>query len=123
MDLPDMSEPIHHFYAYKTRSRYAEQLERWLAHFPIGHFFIESSEAFNADRDGTLARVCGFLGIGPARRTGFPVFKQGSYSPIDRELRSTLQQTFKNEHVKLNAILDRAFPWNNVPIEGQRRIT
>lgn len=48
---------------YLTPCRYAEQLERWLEHFPRDRIHVVTTEDLAHDRAGVVAGVCRFLGV------------------------------------------------------------
>jgi len=108
---PFFYSEVHHLFAYKDRSIYATQLENWFRHFPKDQFFITTSEEFYADPRATLGRVCEFLEVPAIERNDFPVFKQGTYSPMDPELRKSLEEYFRPHNRRLEQLLGMKFPW------------
>jgi hypothetical protein len=58
--IGDVSDPQNLFVA---RSRYATQLERWLAHFPQEHVLVLSTESLRDDRHATVERVLAHAGL------------------------------------------------------------
>jgi len=48
-----------------ARSRYAMQLDRYLAHFPQEQILVVDSHDLRTDRDTTLSRIYGFVGVDP----------------------------------------------------------
>jgi len=53
------------FHGYLARSRYWEQLDRFLAHFPREQMHFALFEEFRADPRGELRRLFAFLGVDP----------------------------------------------------------
>jgi len=52
-------------YSYVARSRYAEQLDRWLEHFPREQLLLIRSEDLGADPDATYETVLHHLHLAP----------------------------------------------------------
>jgi hypothetical protein len=50
-------------YSYLARSRYGEQLERWLAHYPASQFLVVDSEALYTSPRETFADVLRFVDV------------------------------------------------------------
>lgn len=50
-------------FSYLARGRYAEQLERWLAHYPRESLLVLRSEDLLAEPAGTVRRALEFLGL------------------------------------------------------------
>jgi len=53
---------------YLDVSRYAMQLEQYLAHFPRSQLLLITAEDLRDHRAATLARVCSFIDVNPAWR-------------------------------------------------------
>lgn len=53
---------------YLVPSRYAHQIDGWLAHFPPGQLLVVTSEDLDREHHGTVASVLTFLGVDPGRR-------------------------------------------------------
>jgi len=58
--IGDIDDPHNLFVA---RSRYATQLERWLAHFPQEQVLVLGAEALRDDRHATVERVLAHAGV------------------------------------------------------------
>jgi hypothetical protein len=105
---------LHHHHrhrAYLGRGLYAEQLERWLQHFPREQLLVIRSEDLFARPQETFDEVFAFLGIEPRALTGFAPRNTGSYSPIDAELRTRLEAYFEEPNARLARLLGRDFGW------------
>ncbi len=61
-------------HGYAMRSRYAEQLERWLARFDRSQVFVYRSEDLYADPEPWIDRLLGHIGVdsGAVAGTGMP---------------------------------------------------
>ena len=55
-----LRDPYNH---YMQRSRYARQLERYLAFYPMSQILVLKQDDLRAQRQATLARVFGFLDV------------------------------------------------------------
>lgn len=99
----------HHSYLH--RGRYAEQLERWLAHFPREQLLVLPAEQLYRDPDTALARVHDHLGVRhvvaptPVRRN------QRRYPPMDPTTRRRLDDLFAPDTARLERLLDTSLPW------------
>lgn len=56
-------------YSYKSRGRYHEQLKRYFEIFPRKNILLLNSKHLFTDLDGSLEKVCEFVGVAPAYRT------------------------------------------------------
>ena len=84
-DEPHLGDPTyrsrhHRHHSYLARGLYAEQLERWFAHFPREQMLIIRSEEFLAKPAETYERVLDFLGLRPWRLEHFEQRNVGSYA-------------------------------------------
>ncbi len=100
----------HH--TYLARGRYAEQLERWLAHFPAEQLLVLAAEELYGDPDAAMARVAEHLGLPPVM-TGLPVVRNSrSYSPMSAKTRSWLQRYYAPHNQRLFELLGTTFDWS-----------
>ncbi|MEX0666933.1 MAG: sulfotransferase domain-containing protein, partial [Acidimicrobiia bacterium] len=100
-------------FLYLAKSRYAEQLERWLELFPLEQFAVVTSEDLFQDPDIVLTELSRFLGIpvwDPA--ASFPALNETTPAPIDPGLRQDLADYFAPHNRQLEALLGRDFGWN-----------
>ena len=101
-------------YSYKTRGRYAEQLERYAALFPRERILVLQSEAFYRDVQGTMDQVFAFLGLDPW--TLPDVEAQNAYAyrvpEPDRETIASLRSYFAPHNERLYAFLDETYDWD-----------
>lgn len=103
----------HRHRAYVSRGLYAEQLERWLAHFPREQLLVLRSEDFFARPDESYAEVFAFLGLRPWTVRKFKPRNIGSYAPIEPELRARLEARFAEPNARLARLLGRDFGWDS----------
>ena len=82
------------WYSYVGRGRYAEQLDRWLAHYPREQMLLLRSEDLLADPDRTYAATLDFLGL-DAYEADF-VRHNAARKPyhVDPEVRERLDRLF-----------------------------
>jgi Sulfotransferase domain len=105
---------MHHHHrhrAYVSRSLYADQLERWLAHFPLEQFLVLRSEDFFVRPAETFAEVFAFLGVRPWEVPDYQARNVGSYAPIDPAFRARLEERFAEPNARLAELLERDFGW------------
>ncbi|HEU4450781.1 MAG TPA: sulfotransferase [Gaiellaceae bacterium] len=110
--------PDHHrrHRAYFARGLYAEQLERWFAHFPREQLLVVRAEDMLADPARIYADVLAFIGVAPWEPEDFTPRNVGAYAPIDPELRARLEERYAEPNERLNRLLGRDFGWaSSVP--------
>ena len=106
-----------HRYSYGARSRYVEQLERWMDHYPPDRFLVLDSTELYADPASTYREILRFLGVA---RWSPKEFSNHSYvgSPappapsMDPGFRRRLSERFGEANQGLAELVGREFPWN-----------
>ena len=98
-------------HAYKSRGRYAEQLERWLAVFPREQLLILPSEDLGGEPERTHARVLDFLGAAPHRLDAYPRVYERQYEAMSPETRERLAAEFEAPNRRLYELLGRDLGW------------
>lgn len=99
-------------FMYLAKSRYAEQIEHWLAHVPRHQLLVLQSESLFAQPHENLPRLWEFLDLeAAAAADAFPVVNQASPAPIDPDLRRHLTEYFEPHNRRLEALLGTAFDW------------
>lgn len=106
-------------FSYLARGRYADQLERWLEHYPRERVLIVPSEEFYADTARVFAAIVAFLGLPLWRPAAFPnVSAVGRETPgssasatMDPELRARLAAEFAPHNARLVRLLGRDPGW------------
>jgi hypothetical protein len=119
---PTYKSPDYRHFAYISRGLYAEQLERWLEHFPRERLLVVASEDLGARPEEVYVAVLAFLGLRewPLRDVTFR--NRASYSPIDPALRARLEERFAEPNARLRRLLGRDFAWGtHARVEGPAR--
>jgi hypothetical protein len=98
-------------YTYRSRGRYAEQLERWLAVFPREQLLVVPSEDLLLEPERTHARVLEFLGADAHRLDSYPRVFERQYEPMRPETRSRLAEEFSEPNRRLYELLGRDLGW------------
>jgi hypothetical protein len=114
---PDYVSRRHHRYSYVARGRYADQLERWLAHYPRQRFVFVRSEDLYADPPQTYRRLLDDLGLEPSEPREF---RNHSYAagprqdgpPMSPSVRARLQATFAEDNARLAALTGLDLGWS-----------
>jgi len=107
---------LHHHHrhrAYITRGLYAEQLERWYAHFPREQLMVIRAEDFLSRPAEIYAEVLRFLGLREWQPTDFVARNRGSYAPIDPELRAQLEERLAEPNARLASLLGWDRTWDD----------
>lgn len=111
------SEPNHYsvaldHFAYRARARYAEQLDRWLEHFPRERIAIFAAERYKADPAGVVRDAQAFLGLDarPTEPHAQPN-SGGPYAPMAPATRDRLRDYFRPFNERLYAIAGEDFGW------------
>jgi hypothetical protein len=102
----------HAHYSYRTRSRYAPQLERWLAVWPADRLLVMTSEDFYADPAGWTVRVQEFLGLAPVPPSDVQPRYAREYRGLDSGMRRRLAADFAEDNHRLATLLKRDFAWD-----------
>lgn len=109
---PSHRSASHRHHSYLARGRYAEQLERWFAHYPRDRFLIMTSEQFFADPAAAVRRTTRFLGV-PDRP--LPAFQNrtrgGSGERMSGEMRARLEAEFEQPNRRLEELLGIECGW------------
>jgi hypothetical protein len=94
-------------WGYITRSRYAEQLERWLEHFPRSQLLIVEFDDLANDPLGVYRRVLEFIGVDPdvAPPPRFETRNAGSRSTTDPETVEWLREQFAEPNRALDDLV------------------
>ena len=117
-------------HSYFTRGLYADQLERWFAHFPRGQFLVLFAEDYFARPGDVYDEGVAFIGARPrkldelrqatkgwAEQTAAvgTVRNRASYDPIDPDVRARLQERYAEPNARLALLLGRDLPWDTTP--------
>jgi Sulfotransferase domain len=100
-------------WSYLMRSRYAEQLERWLPLFPREQFLFLDSEALARRPEQTLQGVYDFLGLPGDESRELPFLHTGSYDPLPADVRERVSAYFRPHNERLYELLGIDFGWNS----------
>lgn len=97
----------HRYFSYAARSRYDEQIERWLAHFDRDRLHVESSRRLRTQPSTVLSEIHAFLGL--TREPPAPPEERhvAHYPPLDSALRDRLMQRFAPGVARLRSLLGR----------------
>jgi hypothetical protein len=99
-------------WSYLMRSRYAEQLERWLDLFPRERFHFLTLEQLAVDPQGTLDRVHEFLDLPDHSYPRLDAMHVAPrYDSIDAEQRAALADYFRPHNERLYELVEIDFGW------------
>jgi hypothetical protein len=98
-------------YTYASRGLYAEQLERWLDHFPPEQLLVLTTEELAAKPEETYATVLAFLGAPPHTLADYPRVFERDYPPMREETRRALTARFAEPNRRLEQLLGRPLGW------------
>ena len=101
----------HQHFSYLSRGRYAEQLRRWLDHFPRGQMLVLGTERFCAEPARESARVAEFLGLEPPPELDYRPYNAHVYDSMLPQTKRRLQAEFAPLNQSLFALLDEDFGW------------
>lgn len=107
------SRPFH-VWAYLASGRYADQLERWLPHFPPEAFlFVSFERDLVSDPVGGLRRIQAHLGLEPYANRELPTLNMnsGSYERMDDGTRARLVEEFRAPNRRLTELIGIDFGW------------
>ena len=99
-------------WSYLARSRYAEQVERWLAHFPREQILFVKAEDLFGDPQQVFDQVQEFLGLPPHRAGEIARLNPGAYADsIPPETRARLNEYFRPYNERLYELTGIDFGW------------
>ncbi len=98
-------------FTYLARGRYAEQLERWFAHYPRAQLLVLASETLRRDPAAAYARVLDHLGAPPYELPDYPPIFEREYAPMAPETRARLSEYFAPHNERLYALVGQDFGW------------
>jgi len=101
----------HQHHSYLSRSRYAEQLERWFRHVDRDRFLILSAEDLFEDPRTVVVETQRFLGLEPRLPSDLTARNARLYAPISDSLRNRLHSEFEPHNRKLYELVGRDFGW------------
>jgi hypothetical protein len=108
---PRYNSPDYGRWSYLARSRYAEQLERWLELFPREQFLFLKAEDLLAESTATIDAVYEFLGL-PAHRLGKPMrLHTGEYAAMAPDVRAQMVEYFRPHNERLYDLLGIDLGW------------
>jgi hypothetical protein len=103
-------------FSYVARGRYAEQLARWLDHYPRSQMMVLRSEDLYADPAAVVTQIEDWLGLArwlPEEFRNYS-YDSGVAQPRNRlpsDVASRLRTEFEAEPQRLAALVDRQFAW------------
>jgi hypothetical protein len=99
-------------FSYLAKSRYAEQMERWLEVFPLEQFIVIASEDMFDRQERVLTDLSKFLGIDSWDPSSFPALNRIAPASIDDGVRQELTEYFRPHNRRLEVLLGRTFDWD-----------
>jgi hypothetical protein len=109
---PHYSSFNHRHYSYCGRSRYIEQLPRWMNLFPQEQLMIVNSEELFADPATIVKQTLAFLNLPDEVNAAYKPFNEARYAPMKAETRQRLIEYFKPYNQRLYELLGRDFGWD-----------
>jgi Sulfotransferase domain len=97
--------------SYVARGRYAEQIERWLEHFPREQLLVLTSDELLDDPAGVMGQVARFLGIPERQAQSYPLRGVREYTAMAPETREHLARMFEPHNRRLEELLGRKLGW------------
>jgi hypothetical protein len=101
--------------AYVAKGLYAEQLERWFAHFPRERLLVLSIDDLATRPDEIYADVLSFLDLRPHRPPRFGRHNRLPAPPLDPDIRTRLERRFAEPNARLEELLGRKLGWHGAP--------
>ena len=112
---PTYRSRAHQLFSYASRGLYAEQLERWFAHFPRQQVLVVRSEDLYRRSEETFSRVLSFLALpeAPLRAEPAPAgpgSREGTALPVD--VRRRVAEEFRPANLRLAELLGQDPGWD-----------
>jgi Sulfotransferase domain len=108
-------------WSYLSRSRYAEQVERWLALFPREQFLFLKAEDFFARPERVFDDVCTFLGLPQLSPEALPRLNvSAEYQHMPPETRARIADYFRPHNERLYELtgIDMGWERDEAPAVG-----
>lgn len=120
--LADPSYPAYPLrrYSYMARGRYAEQIERWLEHYPAEQVLVVPSADLFSTPAETFDRILEFIGLPSWHPPEFRNYSyvnalDGDYPEPPAAVRDYLRARFEEPNERLVALLGEEFRWDAQP--------
>lgn len=98
-------DPALSAYGHQHRGHYAEQIERWFAHFPREQFFIVNSNQLYQNPQHTMREAFSFLNLPHYEPPQYEQFNLGKRGTMSDDIRAELEAYFAPHNERLNALL------------------
>ncbi|MGI9601804.1 MAG: sulfotransferase [Acidimicrobiales bacterium] len=103
-------------FSYVARGRYAEQLQRWQASFPIEQFLVMRSEDLFGSPRRALDEICDFVGVSrwyppEFRNYSYVGSPDNSYQAPSVAIGRVLDEALQEPNEALREMLGPAFTW------------
>lgn len=99
-------------FSYKSRGRYAEQLERWFECFDRKRFLILKSEDLFEKPVWVCNQIYQFLDLPDQAQASYENANPGRYSPADAQILRELAEYFKPYNQRLYELVGMDFGWD-----------
>jgi hypothetical protein len=107
-------------WSYLARSRYAEQLERWLALFPVDQFLFLKAEDLLADPQRAYEATYRFLGLPSHRAEVGRLNVSPAHDSMPGDVRESLVDYFRPHNERLYELVGVDFGWERKPLVSTR---
>ena len=102
----------HRRFSYAARGVYADQIARYLEHFPRSSLLVLESESYAREPERVFAEVLAFLGLDPFEPERHERLHGFDYVPQPRHTRERLLEYFAPHNERLFALLGRRYDWS-----------
>ncbi len=109
--LANAATLAHRTSSYIARGRYAQQLRRWLDHYPRESLLVLQAEELFEQPVREFGHVVEHLGVAHMSEPRFDVFNAGRPTPIDRDVRAYLTDVFREPNAELEDLLGIPMSW------------
>ena len=104
----------HRLWSYTARGQYAEQLERWLDHYPREQLLVLRSEDLYTEPARAHGRVLEFIGLPPLPLDAYPRYtRRRSPAQMTATARQRLTAHFRPHNERLAALLGCDLWWDS----------
>lgn len=98
-------------YAYTALGKYAEQMRRWLAHFPLSQFHVIKSEDYFDDPLPVVREAHRFLGLDAFEPEYQPPPYINPYATLTGITRRQVEKYFERYNHELYRLVKKDFAW------------
>lgn len=109
----------HRHHSYLARSRYSEQIDRFIEELGRDRVYVVDADEFFEHPDVEFERLASWLGLPPWRPGQVEQWNARPRTPMDPELRARLERYFEPYDARLAEQMGRTPSWRRASVTGR----